>query len=429
MNIRRASQVTTAAIVLVSLLALGAMLAARQAWTVSRQAYEARLQMLAYTDRLAGASDHLSDTVRAYATTGQRRHFDDFQRAVEVDVRRPSSVDDLTRMGFDPAEQELVARARGKADRLVELARQAVASVDGGQPGEAIRIVYGPEYAAAKAAVMEPIAEARHRLEKRLADHAAALADRGQILNDLALLALLTNAVIVLAVLVLLYQRRVVRPLGDLDASLRALIARKEGAAIGHQDNRSEIGDLARSIEQYRLTVAEADRQRWVKTSLAELSGHLQATEQPADLAAPLLSVLVPLLGGGCAALSLRAEADGRFHIAGAYGLQADLDHPPFAPGEGVAGQAAAERRRIALTDLPEGYLRIGSALGAAPPRHLTAMPVLTADTVLAVLEIATFHALTPPQSALLDEVAPLVAQRLDALQRALRTRQRRQGM
>ena len=333
MKIRRASQVTTAAIVLVSLIAFVCLLVARQSWIVSRGAYEARLAMLAHTDRLVAASDRMTDAVRAFATTADRRHYDSLLQALQAERKQELSVDGLRRMGFTDDELALLARARHQTERLAGLDQQAIAAVDAGKLGEAIRIVYGPEYGAAKNAVMEPIAEARRQLEQRLADNAAELAQRGKVLNDLALLALLVSAAIVLAVLVLFYQRRVVNPLVDIDASLRALIARQDGAAIGHQKDTSEIGELARSIEQYRLTVAEADRQRWVKTSLAEIADGLLGIEQPTEMGGPLLSSLMPLLGGGRGAFHLFDEADGRYHFAGGYGLEAGPTATAFAAG------------------------------------------------------------------------------------------------
>lgn len=424
MKIRRASRVTTAAIVLVLLIAFVCLLVARQSWIVSRGAYEARLAMLAHTDRLVAASDHMTDAVRAFATTGDRRHYDSLLQALQDERKQALSADGLRRMGFTDDELALLARARHQTERLAGLDQQAIAAVDAGKLGEAIRVVYGPEYGAAKNAVMEPIAEARRQLEQRLADNAAELAQRGKLLNDLALLALLVSATIVLAVLVLFYQRRVVNPLVDIDASLRALIARQDGAAIGHQEDRSEIGELARSIEQYRLTVAEADRQRWVKTSLAEIADGLLGIEQPTELGRPLLSMLMPLLGGGRGAFHLLDVADGRYHFAGGYGLDAGEVGPAFAAGEGMAGQAAAERRAIRRADPQDGNLHLGSAPGQAPPRLLAAAPLLAGDTVPAVLEIATFGALTPEQNSLLDDVAPMAALKLDVLQRSLRTRQ-----
>ena len=52
------------------------------------------------------------------------------------------------------------------------------------------------------------------------------------------------------------------------------------------------------------------------------------------------------------------------------------------------------------------------------------ALPVLSKEAVLAVLEVASFRALAPHEQALLDELLPVVAMSLDILQRNLRTQE-----
>ena len=90
--------------------------------------------------------------------------------------------------------------------------------------------------------------------------------------------------------------------------------------------------------------------------------------------------------------------------------------------GEGLVGQCAQERRTLALTNLPPDYLRISSGLGQAAPVQATAMPAMSTDTLLGVLEVASFRPLTAREQALLDELLPVVAMSLEVLQRNLRT-------
>src|SRR5262249_6254689 len=202
---------------------------------------------------------------------------------------------------------------------------------------------------------------------------------------------LIANAAAILGALLFFYRRRVVNPLAKINASLRDLVARKPGASIGYQDEDSELGEVARSLETYRADVEEAERQRWVKTSVAEIGDALQGAEQPDDFGRRLLSTLMPRVGGGCGAFYLFREADGRFHFTSGYGAERGGEAPALAPGEGVAGQAALERRILVLTALPDDYIRIQSGLGEAPPRVLAAVPILAQERVLAVLELATF--------------------------------------
>jgi two-component system sensor histidine kinase/response regulator len=209
-----------------------------------------------------------------------------------------------------------------------------------------------------------------------------------------------------------------------MNLNLRDLVARKLGVRIGYQNDSSEIGEVARSMENYRVTVDEAERQRWVKTSVTEIADALQGAEQPDEFGRRLLSKLVPLAGGGCGAFHLLREVDGRFHFTSGYGVQARPDDNGFAPGEGIAGQAAVERKVILLTDVPENYLRIGSGLGHSPPRVLAVLPIVAQDRVLAVVEIASFSLFTDQQRELLDEAAAMAMLKLEILQRNLRTRE-----
>ena len=54
--------------------------------------------------------------------------------------------------------------------------------------------------------------------------------------------------------------------------------------------------------------------------------------------------------------------------------LGLDVDQPERIPlGIGLVGQAAAEKQRILLNEVPPGYTLIHSSLGAAPASHALA--------------------------------------------------------
>ena len=92
--------------------------------------------------------------------------------------------------------------------------------------------------------------------------------------------------------------------------------------------------------------------------------------------------------------------------------------------GEGLVGQCAQERKAIALTNLPPDYLRIASGLGQAAPVQATALPSLSKDALLGVLEVASFRPFNTREKSLLDELLPVVAMSLEVLQRNLRTQE-----
>ena len=268
MKIKRTSRIITLVVIVLSLVAIGFALLARHYWIISQKNYEARRRMSAFSDQLAAGSDTLTNAVRAYAATGEKRYYDQFQQELKVNRNRDIAVEGLQKLGLTNTELELISRAKRNSDKLVTLENQAFAAVENQDFERAIKIVYGPEYISAKASIMEPIAECHRLMAQRFTSTATSHADDARMLDNVALSVLLLNAITILGVLILFYRRRVVNPLANMTQSLADLIARKEGAQIDYQEETSEIGEVARSIEKYRVTVEEADRLHWVKASL-----------------------------------------------------------------------------------------------------------------------------------------------------------------
>jgi len=423
MRIQKTSQIITTGVILLTVLSIVCALISLHLRRLQERAYENRRESLRMADRLAAGSDRLTSAVRGYAATGDRRFYDAFQKELNVDRTRDTALESLKELGISSEELALITRAKQNSDALVLLENRAMDAVARTNLTEAISLVFGDEYRIAKDAIMLPIAESRRLMEDRLTGEAVKLASRAATAGMVVVGALTLNAAAIVAALLLFYRRRVVNPLVVLNQNLRDLAARKPGAAISHQDDSSEIGEVARSMENYRIMVDEAERQRWVKTSVAEIADALQGVEQPEEFSDRMLSKLVPLVGGGCGAFYLRRE-DGRFHFASGYGLEPHRADKAFAPGEGVIGQAALERKIILLNDVPPDYIRIGSGLGEAAPRVLAAVPIATHDRLLAAFEVASFTVFTDQQRALLQEAAGVVALNLEVLQRNRRTRE-----
>lgn len=425
MKIKRTSRIITVLILTVSLLAIGFAGGARYYWIVSQQAYEARRTMFDSIEQLARGSDRLTNSTRAFVTTQDERYRDEFFKELNFDRNRDVAVSRLQKVRMTAREQDLLTAARQNSDKLVVLEKQALELVGKQQADQAARIVYSPEFVALKASVMKSITDCRELLANSFTARATQQADRARRLDNAALFTLLFNTLAMVGVLLLFYRRRVINPLSHLNENLSDLIAGSKGARIGYQDETTEIGEVARSLEKYHATVEEANRQRWVKTSIAEIADRLQGVEQPEEFGRILLSSIVPLIDGGYGAVYMASEADGRFHFVSGYGYERrQSENGAFAPGEGIAGQAAAEKKLIVIRELPKDYVKIGSALGQASPRVLAVIPIAIQDRVLAVVEVASFSEFTQEQVTLLEESSAMVALKLDVLQRNLRTRE-----
>ena len=425
MRIKQTSRLVTAGVVVFSAVTIACALVSRQFHTLQERAYATRVAALRLAEQLGEGSDRLTAAVRAYAATGDRRYLDDFDRELKVDRTRDKAVEQLNQIGLTPSELSLLDEAKRNSDNLVHLENRAFEAAGKKDFITAVDLVYGEEYRKAKASIMQPIAECRTAVETRLTREAGNLAARANLLTDIALGLLFATIAAIVAALFLFYGKRVVNPLAALNQSLRDLLAHKQGVTIPYQEDQSEIGEIARSLESYRRAADEGEVQRWAKTVLAEIASLLQTADTTDEFARRLTSKLVPALDGGCGALFLFDEPSHSFEFVGGYCYQKRPDLSTSYPvGKGLVGQCGKERKTITLADIPANYIKIVSGVGEAPPRAITLVPVMSRESVLAVLEIASFLPLTDQQNALLHEAANITALALEVLLRNLKTRE-----
>jgi len=230
-------------------------------------------------------------------------------------------------------------------------------------------------------------------------------------------------AILLTGLLGLLTFLRIVKPIQALDVSVRAIAAGEYDKEVPFTHATDETGGLARSVEVLKQGAVAMDEQRWVKGNVSRVTGALQGAASLAEFGQRLLSDLVPMLGGGVAGFYVLVEKHSGLRRVATYGVADASDIPTvIRPGEGLVGQCAQERRTLTLSNLPTDYLRISSGLGQAAPVQATAIPAISTDTLLGVLEVASFRPLTAREQTLLDELLPIAAMSLEVLQRNLRT-------
>ncbi len=222
-------------------------------------ALTARTQSLLLSNQLAAATDKLTAAVRGFAVAGDPRYRDVFLREIHVERNRDRAVEGLQALGLTQEESELVSRAKQSSDALIAQEEKSFEAAEDKDFTRAMGYVYGEEYLKAKALIMDPLDEFRRRLDGRLADQALSAERAAQWTADLAIVAAVLNALAIGGALIF-YRTKMVTPLAALGHSLSDLLARKPGIEIGFQEDRSEIGDIARSLQSYKGLQEERNR-------------------------------------------------------------------------------------------------------------------------------------------------------------------------
>jgi signal transduction histidine kinase/CheY-like chemotaxis protein len=134
----------------------------------------------------------------------------------------------------------------------------------------------------------------------------------------------------------------------------------------------------------------------------------MQGHRDLAVVAELMMDELAPLVGAqhGTFFLSEPVNGDTQLRLIAGYGLRTDKVAPiQYRLGQSLIGQAARSKRSIVVGDLPEGYVKISSGLGEAPPANLAVLPILFEDQVLGVIELASFTPFTPVQTDFLEQL------------------------
>lgn len=250
----------------------------------------------------------------------------------------------------------------------------------------------------------------------------AAGAEKKRVITQL--IAAIIGLVMLGALITWFISRSITQPLEELRRRMTELAAGDLSVEIPFQAGSSELAAIARAVQVFKEAVEKLGNQRWIKTTISEISTLLQSTTTPLDFARLAISELVPQLGGGAGIFYIWDDAGECLRLLGSYGLKKRRHlATTFKLGEGLVGQCALEHTPIILTEVPDDYARITSGIGEAPPRTVLVAPVLAKDKVLAVIEVGSFLPFTNEQQTLIDEILPIIALNLEILERNNRTR------
>ena len=322
----------------------------------------------------------------------------------------------------NPAWAKEIEASRDLFEQAIAEARPIRAACLAGDGAKALKLTrehFDDRIQRARAAVIEIESE----LEKYVKQQSRDLTQRTRhtILVTWAVITLGLAAS--LAVAFYIVQMEVVRQLLSLRDSIQDVAQGRLDQTITNDDLNNEIGEISRSLETLQRVAQERETQAWIKAEVAASVQRLQLVEDFAGFGKVLLSRIsesVELLYG---ALYVASDDRKRFIRAGGFAIDNAGEPCEFALGEGLVGQAAAERRPLAVTTGDGDRVRVSAGIGTLIPRDLLFFPVISQDAVTGVLELAPVSPLSQRQRALIEALLPAVAANAEILTGNIATR------
>jgi HAMP domain-containing protein/CheY-like chemotaxis protein/signal transduction histidine kinase len=193
---------------------------------------------------------------------------------------------------------------------------------------------------------------------------------------------------------------------------------------------RGEVSELKDNINamigNLRATTERNTEQDWLKTNLAKFSRMMQGQRDLVTVGKLLLSELAPLVNAHQSIVYVIEGTDGASYLKelSSYADEAFDGREPrkYGLGEGLVGQAAADRQRLLLTDIPPDTINVRGGLLSARPRNVIVLPVLYEGHVKAVVELASLYEFTPSHLAFLEQLTGSIGVVLNTIEATMRT-------
>jgi CheY-like chemotaxis protein/signal transduction histidine kinase len=377
------------------------------------------LEVLSEVRLLNDSVSRLESAARGYLLSGdegQKAEFATQRTTAEASLRK------LQVLTVDNASQQIrLDRLEALLNRRIAAAQETIAVRDNGDTGSSRGVGALVREGQAISQDFRTVSESVGAEETRLLSIRHDASRRATSLTRDTVIYGSLLAFFVVAASGFVLTRSVTEPLANLRRSA-VRIGRGDYAHRAQVASDDEVGSLgtvfnemAEQVERRQATLAAQD---WLKSGLAKFSAAFQRQRDPIAIGNMVLGELATLLNAQRSVLYRFIEDDrgASFRLCASYAAEG----PPssLAAGEGLVGQAGAERRRILLTEVPPDYLRISSALGAARPAAVVVQPVEFEGRIKAVLELASLQAFTPLQLEFLEQLAlslGIVFQNLEA--------------
>jgi CheY-like chemotaxis protein/CHASE3 domain sensor protein/GAF domain-containing protein len=166
---------------------------------------------------------------------------------------------------------------------------------------------------------------------------------------------------------------------------------------------------ITANIGALRKAQTEAINRNRILEGTSGLAREIQGNIQLQELAQTIINYLATFTNAQLGAFYV-AEGD-TLKMVSAYAIdKRTVNLPVIEFGEGLAGQAAAEKRTILVNNVPTGHFKINTSFGNITPQNIIALPFLFENSIAGVIELGAIHNFTPIQLEFLSIITDSIA-------------------
>ena len=200
----------------------------------------------------------------------------------------------------------------------------------------------------------------------------------------------------------------------ELASAANAIGSGDYNVPITIRSKEDTLGNALSVMKSNLLSNAkEIEENNWSKTGQTELNNKMRGIQDPMSLAQNIVGYLAKYMNAQIGAIYLAngSGTESVFSQVGSYAFTTRKNvSNHFKMGEGIVGQAALEKQPILLTNVPDDYIHINSALGNTPPKNILVYPFLYEGQVKGIIELGSLDKFSDRHMTFLNEVKENVA-------------------
>ncbi|WP_413366858.1 CHASE3 domain-containing protein [Lysinibacillus sp. 3P01SB] len=365
--------------------------------------YDSQVQTL--TNNIEKNIKDMESNKRGYVITGETSYLEPYNNA---SVNWKVDYDKLRQLvAENPAQLQLLDDIKVTIDHWIANSGDPVIQMKKENRSEDLAAFFQVDLGRKDMEAIQSQFESFLAIEKaNIDERAAALDGRNQILT-FGLFALLIIISLIAIGISSGISRMIVNTIGDVTETIRKIAL--SGGGHGERikvNTQDEVRDLANATNFLLDTL---EKREWLQKNLADIVTTYQGVSSVTKLGQTFLSELADRTDTSYGAFYVRETVDNKVSFvkqASFADEDTSIGRENFKLGEGLIGQAAADKRMYTYKGLPKDYRMIGTGLGETPPKQIVILPVIFEDETIAVIELATMKEYDEQQLELVKQIA-----------------------